>query len=658
MECMRDNFQEGALLDGRFRTLAPLNHGSFGMVFKALDTWTNKEVALKCSAKPSVTPAHDQWLSVDDKSEELVVHRRIGDHPNIINLLHNFEDDYHTYLVLEFCANGDLYEAIRFERGPGQTEHVRECMLQLVDAVEHMHAKGVYHRDIKPENILLDRDGSLKLGDFGLATTDCWSYEAAVGSDRYMSPEQYDPGNHGYSPASADVWAIGICLLNILFSRNPFATPCLSDPLFLDFYNDRQSLFDVFPNMSQDTYEVLVHCLAIDPSKRSLLAVRAALDRAVCFTTDQETLDEFCAVERENVMATANRSPLRTPSISTPHQDLDGGFQWQRALAMSPPVRQLSVIPDTEHELMFPSSENSHQDWFSKRGTASVASFVDSGLGMSLKSTNMELKSDSFRFNRSKPMPISGSLPATMARPIPSMASVFGKKREFASKSWSDLWDEEEEEENAMRMSVENDKAMSNRGRVMDLKEESESEGRITPRQGLTEMKNPAIVNNSRNRTPDAVCDPHVSEHTGFMFEEDEDHTPATPVTPRNSRYSPPPKRSAVDKWAALGERRKGYPTPSKTPQDSSAPPRKRSRATSWRARTIDWSNKQQQLSLIGNELGVLEHHQRLHSPLGKSKEASKVGPWTSSKDWRRHGSPQQEDVGDIEWVWRHDLHL
>jgi serine/threonine protein kinase len=659
MECMRDNFQEGTLLDGRFRTLAPLNHGSFGMVFKALDTWTNTEVALKCSTKPSAAPVYSEWLSVDDKSEELVVHRRIGDHPNIINLLHDFETEHHTYLVLEFCANGDLYEAIRIGRGPGQTEHVRECMLQLVDAVEHMHDNGVYHRDIKPENILLDRDGALKLGDFGLATMDSWSFEAAVGSDRYMSPEQYDPAHNGYSPAKADVWAIGICLLNILFSRNPFATPCLSDPLFLDFYNDRQSLFDVFPNMSQDTYEVLVHCLAIDPSKRSLSAVRAALDRAVCFTTDDEALDEFCADEIAVVTASANREPLRTPSISTPHFDQDGGFQWQRALAMSPPVRQLSAIPDTEHEPLFPTSENSHQDWFSKQDNASVASFVDSGLGMSLKSTNMELKSDSFTFSRSKPMPISGSLPATMARPIPSMASVFGKKRELVSKSWSDLWDEEEEEENAIHMDIENVHTMSTRGRVMDLKEESESEGRVTPRQGLTEMKNPAIVNNSRNRTPDAVRDPHVSEHTGFIFEDDELNAPATPVTPGNSRYSPPPKRSTVDKWAALGERRKGYPTPSKTPKDSSAPPRKRSRATSWRARTIDWNNKQQQISLIGNELGVLEHHQRLHSPLGKSKEVPKVEPWTSSKDWRRHTSPQQEDdVRDIEWVWRHDLHL
>ncbi len=71
-------------------------------------------------------------------------------------------------------------------------------MMQLVHAVEFIHSKGIYHRDIKPENIFLTQSGSMKLGDFGLATSDDWSWEIAVGSDRYMAPEQYDPTNAGY----------------------------------------------------------------------------------------------------------------------------------------------------------------------------------------------------------------------------------------------------------------------------------------------------------------------------------------------------------------------------------------------------------------------------------------------------------------------------
>lgn len=651
MDCMRNRFIEGALLDGRFRTISPLNHGSFGMVFKAFDTWTGDFVALKCLTKSTAVVSCQQSLAVDDRSEELTIHRQVGNHPNVVNLIHHFETEHHIYLVLEFCANGDLYEAIRLGRGPGQTEHVRECMLQLVDAVEHMHSMSLYHRDIKPENIFLSSSGAMKLGDFGLATMDTWSFESAVGSDRYMAPEQFDPQNAGYSPAKADIWALGICLLNMLFSRNPFAQPTLSDPLFADFANDRQTLFDVFPSMSQDTFEVLIHCLAIDPRKRSLAALKDALKRVVTFTTVDETLDEFCAEETVAKVTASEREPLRTPSLSASQFDENGAFMWAKNLPMSPHVRQLSAIPDEYSEDLFPSSERHPADWFSvKPDNESVVSFVDSGLGVSLKSTN--LKPDPVNISRSKPVAISGSLPATLARPIPSMSGIFGKKRELVSKSWSDLWDEEEELiQGRSSDDVEND------GQPRGRNWPEEVGGRDTPRAGLAEMKNPSIVHNSRNRSPSAArtLDERVSQHTGFIFEEDEAEStpkaqPATPVLPSTPRYNSPKRNIILDQWAALGERRRAAPapapaTPQTTPTDgafsANVPPRKRNRAGSWR-RNLNWHTFESKKDTVNKE------------------------PWSISKDWRRHPatpahpSTAADKRAAFEWVWRSGglLHL
>ncbi|KAF1348262.1 kinase-like protein, partial [Lizonia empirigonia] len=444
MECMRDQLQAGVVLHGRYETISALNNGSFGMVFQAKDLVTNDLVAIKVVTKPSAAVNCPSAFAVDERSEELGVHLRLGAHPNVVNLLQSFETQNHIYLVLEYCSNGDLYEAIRFDKGPLETEHVRDFMMQLVGAVEYIHSEGIYHRDIKPENIFLTQDGSMKLGDFGLATFDAWSWEIAVGSDRYMAPEQYDPSNAGYSTAKADIWAIGICMLNVLFQRNPFAVPATSDPLYADFALDRQSLFDVFPNMSQDTFEVIRHCLAIDPEKRNLTAVKEALARAVTFTTDDEALDEFCTEEREPFAVGANREPLRTPSISTPSLDKGGSFPWAKALAMSPPqqFRQLSVIPDTEiySDDLFPAS-----DYAVRPEYASAVSFVDSGLGLSFNSSDVTERSERepISFTRSKPMAISGSLPT---KPYSSMSSVFGKKRDVFSKSWSDLWEEEDDD--------------------------------------------------------------------------------------------------------------------------------------------------------------------------------------------------------------------
>jgi serine/threonine protein kinase len=638
MECMRNQLDAGAVLNGRYEIISPLNHGSFGMVFQAKDLVTDELVAIKVITKTNATAGCPTAFAVDERSEELGIHFRISSHPNVVNLLQSFETTNHIYMVLEFCSNGDLYEAIRLGKGPLETEHVRDFMLQLVGAVEFMHSKGAYHRDIKPENIFLTQSGSMKLGDFGLATTDAWSWEVAVGSDRYMAPEQYDPTSAGYSTAKADIWALGICLLNVLFSRNPFAVPSVSDPLYADFALDRQSLFDVFPNMSQDTFEVLMHCLAIDPEKRDLSLVKDALARVISFTIDDESLDEFCTDDRETIVASANREPLRTPSISTPQVDNGASFPWAKALAMSPPqpFRQLSAIPDTEiyAEDLFPSVERDNDGWYEvKPDSASIVSFVDSGLGLSFKSSDVQ-GPDPIKINRSRPVPISGSLPANAARPFSSMSSVFGKKRDVMSKSWSDLWDEEDEEQ--FIAEIENSYTPSGKKKEKLVVSENGS-GVSTPRGGLSELKNPAIVNNRRSPSPkqnrNAVK--HVSEQTGFIFEE---HTQAAP------RYSPPPKRSAADKWAALGDRRRNQQqTPQKpvkspkSPQPTPNSARKRSRTSSWR-RPIHWGPGHHE------NAGIWE----------KPKDM-----WNMKKDWRHHEPTMVQDIGDLEWVggWS-DLHL
>lgn len=546
---MRNNFIQGALLDGRYKTVCPLNHGSFGLVFKAQDVHTGEIVALKCLTKSSANSINLP-VAVDDRSEELIVHRDIGSHPNIVNLLHHFETEHHVYLVLEYCPHGDLYESIRAGASPKETERVRDALLQLIDAVEYMHSRGVYHRDIKPENIFLSEDRALKLGDFGLATRETVSFESAVGSDRYMAPEQMDPTNAGYQPAKADIWAIGICLLNILFSRNPFASPTVSDPLFADFAADRQTLFDIFPSMTQDTFDILVHCLAVEPDNRSLSGAREAIKKAVCFTTDDEALEEIEVPLAPVVTATANREPLRTPSITSPPLEITGAFPWAKSLALTNPTRQLSAIADDElSEDLFAVREawnvpQSHPD------NASLASFVDSGLGLSVKSTLDD------GIKRSHPVAICGSLPATMARPIQGL-SAFGRKREFQSKSWSEIFKDDDETD--LDFDFERDSAFFQSSE--DLPASNDSNGSDTPRAALAEL---AHVNssNSLNQMPimNLKTEERTSDHAIFDFEDHhESMTVKSVFGPGMPSLWSSTKKGTLDKWAQLGDKRRQY---------------------------------------------------------------------------------------------------
>jgi serine/threonine protein kinase len=629
MECMRNHFAQGVLLDGRYITVCPLNHGSFGLVFKARDVVTGELVALKCLTKPlpPASPlAASSPISVDDRSEELAIHQHIGDHPNIVNLLHHFETEHHTYLVLEYCPNGDLYEAIRLDRGPGQTENIRDAMLQLIDAVEYMHSRGVYHRDIKPENIFLSQNGAIKIGDFGLATKELASLEAAVGSDRYMAPEQMDPPSSGYSPKQADVWAIGICLLNILFSRNPFATPTVRDPLFTDFASDRQSLFDIFPNMSQDTFDVLVHCLAIEPDNRSLEAARLAVQKAVSFTTDDESLDEFCANSAAVVTATANREPLRTPSISSPLMQ-GSAFPWAKSLAMTKPV--LSAIADDELDDLYSAPP---QELYP--ANASLVSVVDSGLGVSIKSS---VEKD-INIPRSKPMAIAGSLPA-ISRLVPSMANR--KRRALVSKSWSDMMDEDYDTDDDFFLDL-------------DMGQPAAERGDDTPRARPREPAKPNAL------AVDRKSEDRQSEHNVFIFEDNDDTVPL--------KHSGS-ESSILDKWAALGKLRRallppavdkakatGETTPTGAVQPLTAPRRKRGRTAE--SRNLNWGVLRQSAP-PRNKSGSPTEKAAPAPPVAKSP-APDDQEWYRSTDWRK---PMKHDLGGrdlfarargpIEWVWR-----
>ncbi|KAM5353775.1 hypothetical protein ACJ41O_000425 [Fusarium nematophilum] len=618
MECLKDKFAGGVLLGGRYQTISPLNHGSFGMVFKAQDLVTNEIVAIKCLTKRSACPEDSSDFAIDEKSEELVLHSRLVSHPNIVNLVNSFETESHIYLVLEFCGQGDLYEAIRNGHGPLETEHVRQFMLELVDAVDYIHSKGVYHRDIKPENIFLTHDGAMKLGDFGLATTEKWSYEMTVGSDRYMAPEQFDSAGAGYSPAEADIWAIGICLVNILFSRNPFTTPTEADPLFLDYSRDKQSLFDVFPSMSQDTYEVLVQCMNLDPRRRSLVGARDALLRVVSFTTDDEDADDYCGAETAAI-ATANREPLRTPSIQSPMVDT-GAFPWAKALATPHIGRQLSVIPDDESytEELFPKSEGTTTDWCSANMQTPMSSVLDTHMGASMKS--LAIKPNA-RFNRVSPA--AGSLPITMAKPMPAMSMVFGRRQDAVSKSWSDMWDEDEEEEE-LEQQRQVLQELNARTWSQESKEENKEDIKKTDK-----VAQPEAVSHAHdikgNIDDDLVAD-------GFFFQE----APVTkqPHVTLAPRYSPPPKRSPLDKWAALGERRRGQA------------------ATLDSIKSVDIVKPRRHNFGIGYksyEAGVWDHS-NYHHKFGAAKERAKECPWNKGRDWNWRRD-RRADLGDVEWV-------
>lgn len=180
----------GVVIDkGRLQLLDSLGSGAYGKVYLAVDRTSSKTkrkyYAVKCLCKLTPGSRQEQF-----QKRELMIQSMVHHHPNIVTLHKVVHGWFFVYVVLDFCAGGDLFTAITerkvFQRND---ELVKRVFVQLIDAVQCCHQRGVSHRDIKPENILVSEDGArIFLADFGLSTWDDFSTEFGFGSPHYMSP--------------------------------------------------------------------------------------------------------------------------------------------------------------------------------------------------------------------------------------------------------------------------------------------------------------------------------------------------------------------------------------------------------------------------------------------------------------------------------------
>ena len=178
----------GKLVNSRYRIQSVIGMGGMAIVYRAVDTFApNTSYAVKClphSNKRSA--ARQRQLHI----REITLHQLASGHPNVVTLHRVVEDYQYTFIVMDFCPDGDLFTQILHKRRYlGNNALIKEVFLQLLDAVEYCHSLNIYHRDLKPENILCFEDGlRLAITDFGLATTDRVSNEFRTGSVYHMSP--------------------------------------------------------------------------------------------------------------------------------------------------------------------------------------------------------------------------------------------------------------------------------------------------------------------------------------------------------------------------------------------------------------------------------------------------------------------------------------
>lgn len=152
---------------GTYQKIEKIGEGTYGVVYKARDRNTGHIVALKKIRLES----EDEGVP-STAIREISLLKELQPHDNVVRLLDIVHNDAKLYLVFEFL-DLDLkrfMDAAKKEGGSGfGPEHVRSYLWQLLRGLEFCHSRRILHRDLKPQNLLIDREGNLKLADFGLA---------------------------------------------------------------------------------------------------------------------------------------------------------------------------------------------------------------------------------------------------------------------------------------------------------------------------------------------------------------------------------------------------------------------------------------------------------------------------------------------------------
>jgi serine/threonine-protein kinase len=269
-----DGFQAGSEID-YYRIEAPVARSGMASIYRATDTRDNRVVALKI---PHPDMEADPIL-FDRFQRETGIGEKL-DHPKVMRVYAG-EERTRIYMVMEWCEGRLLREIL--DEGPLEQERAIRIALEVLDALEYIHANGVVHRDLKPENIMVDVDDKIKLIDFGIAGDSAAkrltyaNFTAAIGTPNYISPEQVR-GKRG--DGRSDLYSMGVILYEMLSGKLPFSGP---NPMAA--MNERLLNYPLPPTVanpaiSPQLQEVLYRALERDPKNRYAKASEFARDLA------------------------------------------------------------------------------------------------------------------------------------------------------------------------------------------------------------------------------------------------------------------------------------------------------------------------------------------------------------------------------------------
>lgn len=249
---------------GRYKVLREIGRGGMGIVYKAVDPSTKKDVAIKV-----LHPSMVDRTSVERFNREGRAMAKLK-HPNIVEVVDFGAQEGTHFFAMEYIEGKSLKWMIS-EEGTLPLQKTLNIIKQVAQALAYAHAEGMIHRDIKPANVMIDRNGVAKVMDFGLVqipgVTRVTGTDTAVGTPEYISPEQLSGEE---VDNRTDIYSLGITMYEMVAGTTPFKGETSYAVLMKHKYETPPPLKTFRGDVPREIEDIVMKAIAKDLGKRYL----------------------------------------------------------------------------------------------------------------------------------------------------------------------------------------------------------------------------------------------------------------------------------------------------------------------------------------------------------------------------------------------------
>jgi len=263
---------------GRYQVTGTLGKGAMGLVYKGIDPAINRPVALKTIRLDFINDPEEEAELKERLHREAQAAGKLS-HPNIVTIYDVGSEGHLQYIAMEYLEGQTLEDLIK-KKVKFNYRIIAQVIIQICNALDYAHDRGIVHRDVKPANIMILKDYRVKVMDYGIARVDSSSMTKtgiAMGTPNYISPEQLKGQK---TDQRADLFSLGVVIYEMLLGRRPFKGENITALIYAILNHEPEKPSTVNPQIPLLFDHIIDRALKKDPNDRYQHAREIAADMA------------------------------------------------------------------------------------------------------------------------------------------------------------------------------------------------------------------------------------------------------------------------------------------------------------------------------------------------------------------------------------------